>query len=174
MMEEVILVNSKDEEIGSQEKLEAHKHGSLHRAISVILFNSRGEMLLQKRASSKYHSGGLWTNACCSHPRPNETSQEAAKRRLEEEMGIKAYPEFAYKFIYQTALDNELVEHEYDHVFIVTSDEEPKLDTKEASDYKYMKIDELKSEIKNNPEDYTVWFKIIIENYDRLNNQIIV
>jgi len=172
MMEEVILVNSKDEEIGSLEKLEAHRKGALHRAISVIVFNSVGEMLLQKRAPDKYHSGGLWTNTCCSHPRPNETSQEAARRRLIEEMGLITLPEFAYKFIYRTILDNNLIEHEYDHVFIATSDEAPKLDANEATDYKYVGIEKLKSDIKNNPDDYTVWFKIIMENYNQLNKQV--
>jgi len=167
-MEEVILVNSKDEEVGRAEKLEAHQKGLLHRAISVLVFNSAGELLLQKRANHKYHSGGLWTNTCCSHPRPNETSLAAAKRRLLEEMGIHSHPSFAYKFIYKTALDNQLVEHEYDHVYITTSNDKPMLNPDEATDFKYVSIDKLKTEIDNNPDDYTVWFKIIMENYDQV------
>jgi isopentenyl-diphosphate delta-isomerase len=119
---EVILVDSEDNPIGTMEKMEAHEKGLLHRAFSVLIFNSKGQMLLQKRARSKYHSGGLWTNTCCSHPAPNESVAEAAKRRLKEEMGIDAEPKFAYKFIYKTPLDQNLVEHEVDHVFTATFD----------------------------------------------------
>lgn len=166
-MEQVILVNSKDEAIGQMEKLEAHKHGSLHRAFSVLIFNKSGEMLLQKRADNKYHSGGLWTNACCSHPRPNEQTKDAAIRRLKEEIGLELTPRFAYKFIYKTILDNDLVEHELDHVFIGEHDGEPIINTEEASDWKYIDINELKNDISENPDKYTVWFKLIMQNIDQ-------
>jgi len=166
-MEQVILVNSKDHEIGQAEKLDAHERGLLHRAFSVLILNSSGQMLLQKRAEGKYHSGGLWTNACCSHPRPNENTADAAKRRLMEEMGIELSPTFVYKFVYKTELDNNLIEHELDHVFIGHYDGEPSLDSKEASDWKFEDIEKIKSDIDSNPENYTIWFRIIMENIDR-------
>src|SRR5688572_12077294 len=114
-MEQVILVDENDKEIGTLEKIEAHRKGLLHRAFSVLLFNSKGELLLQKRSSKKYHSAGLWTNTCCSHPKPGESVKEAASRRLQEEMGVNSNPEFAYSFIYKTELENGLIEHEFDH-----------------------------------------------------------
>ncbi|MTI22518.1 isopentenyl-diphosphate Delta-isomerase [Fulvivirga sp. RKSG066] len=166
-MEEVILVDSKDNNIGKMEKLEAHKQGQLHRAFSVLLFNDKGEMLLQKRADSKYHSPGLWTNTCCSHPRPDEDTQDAAERRLKEEMGIHLRPEFVYKFIYKTQLDNELTEHEYDHVYIGEYNDTPTLAPEEASDWKFMSMHELKEDVNHYPDNYTVWFKIILESIDR-------
>lgn len=166
-MEKVILVNSRDESIGEMEKLEAHEKGLLHRAFSVILFNNKGEMLLQKRADGKYHSAGLWTNTCCSHPRPGEKAEEAAKRRLKEEMDIEAAPEFLYKFIYKTKLDHGLIEHEYDYVFVGTYDGEPTPNPSEVSDWKYVPLETLNKDIANNPHDYTVWFRIIMENLDK-------
>lgn len=168
-MEEVILVNSQDEVVGSMEKLEAHRKGELHRAFSILVYNSNGEMLLQKRASSKYHSGGLWTNACCSHQKPNEGSRQAAKRRLKEEIGIDANPEFLYKFIYKAKLDNGLTEHEYDHVFTCTSDQHPKLNLDEAEDYKYIPMKDLFEDIDANPFHYTFWFRMIV---DHLKNKL--
>jgi len=125
MTDHVILVDESDHELGSMEKMEAHRKGVLHRAFSVLLFNSKGEVLLQKRSASKYHSAGLWTNTCCSHPKPAENIDIAVRRRLQEEMGIDSNPEFAYKFIYKTTLDNNLTEHELDYVFIGTFDGEP-------------------------------------------------
>src|SRR5215468_430433 len=116
-MEQVILVNELDEEIGTMEKLSAHEQGVLHRAISVFIFNEKGEMLLQQRASRKYHSGGLWTNACCSHPHPGEATHAAALRRLKEEMGFETSLKKAFDFVYKTSFDNGLTEHEFDHVF---------------------------------------------------------
>jgi isopentenyl-diphosphate delta-isomerase len=117
-MEQVILVTPDDNAIGTMEKMEAHVKGVLHRAFSVLLYNSKGEMLLQKRAKSKYHSAGLWTNACCSHPLPGESVEVAARRRLREEMGIDVHSAVAYNFIYKASLDNNLTEHELDHVLI--------------------------------------------------------
>ena len=116
-MEKVILVDERDNIVGTMEKLEAHRKGALHRAFSILLFNSKGELLLQKRAASKYHSGGLWTNTCCSHPLPEETMEQATRRKLKQEMGIDLQTEFAYKFIYKTPLDNGLTEHEHDNVY---------------------------------------------------------
>jgi isopentenyl-diphosphate Delta-isomerase len=161
-MEHVILVDEMDSPLGTMEKMEAHRKGVLHRAFSVLLFNTRGEILLQKRAQSKYHSGGLWTNTCCSHPLPNESIELAARRKLKQEMGIDLQPEFAYKFIYRTKLDHELVEHEYDHVFIGTFDDEPLINLQEVEDWKFMDLDALKRDITQNPKHYTEWFRLIL------------
>jgi isopentenyl-diphosphate delta-isomerase len=164
-MEEVILVNEEDQPIGQMEKMEAHQKGLLHRAFSVLIFNSSEQVLLQKRASSKYHSGGLWTNTCCSHPRPGETVLDAANRRLMEEMGMTADLTERFHFIYKTDLDNDLVEHELDYVLVGQSDDLPKLNSDEAEDFKYIDLETLKEELKSSPENYTVWFKIIMEAY---------
>src|SRR6186713_976701 len=123
-MEHVILVDNDDNDLGSMEKMEAHRKGILHRAFSVLLFNSKGEMLLQKRAAHKYHSAGLWTNTCCSHPRPGEQMEEAVRRRLQEEMGIECQPDYAYKFLYKVKL-NDLIEYEMDYVFVGEFNEGP-------------------------------------------------
>lgn len=164
MEEEVILVDQQDQEIGFMEKILAHKTGSLHRAISVLIFNSKGEMLLQQRSASKYHSPLLWTNACCSHPRKNETTIHAAERRLKEEMGLECALESKWSFIYHTPLENGLIEHEYDHVFIGYSDQLPVLNPEEANSYCYKTIIQLKEEINKSPEKFTVWFKIIFDS----------
>lgn len=164
-MEEVILVNEEDQPIGQMEKMEAHQKGLLHRAFSVLIFNSKDQVLLQKRASSKYHSGSLWTNTCCSHPRPGETVLYAANRRLMEEMGMTADLTERFHFIYKTDLDNDLVEHELDHVLVGQSDDLPKLNSDEAEDFKYIDLETLKQELNSSPENYTVWFKIIMEAY---------
>ena len=116
-MEKVILVDEQDKAIGAMDKMEAHRRGILHRAFSILIFNSKGETLLQKRSKNKYHSGGLWTNACCSHPTPDESIDEATRKRLKHEMGIDLQPDFAYKFIYKSKLDKNLIEHELDYVY---------------------------------------------------------
>ena len=173
-MTEVVLVDIHDREIGSMEKMEAHQKGILHRAFSVFIFNSKGEMLLQKRAKEKYHSGGLWTNACCSHPYPGEEIHAAAKRRLMEEIGIDCHIESAFSFIYKVALDKGMTEHELDHVFIGTTDNLPRINNSEAEDYKYVTINELEVLIKNNPGDFTEWFKIALNqtlDYYNSNNK---
>ena len=164
-MIEVQLVNPNDEPIGSMEKLEAHQKGLLHRAISVLIFNSKGEMLLQRRALKKYRSPGLWTNTCCSHPYPFEIPEDAASRRLNEEMNIESKLNFAFKFIYKTEFSNGLIENELDHVFIGYSDETPHLNTDEAVAFRWVTIKDLQRDIEKNPENYTVWFKIIIEEH---------
>lgn len=171
-MEHVILVDELDNAIGTMEKIEAHQKGILHRAFSVLLFNSTGEILLQKRAIAKYHSGGLWTNTCCSHPLPGESMLEATRRKLIQEMGIDMIPEFAYKFIYKTNLDNNLIEHEYDHVFIGTYDGDPIINNEEVEDWKFTDLPTLRTDIKENPEAYTFWFKLIV-NHPQLKAIII-
>lgn len=161
-MEEVILVNENDEEIGLMEKMEAHRKGVLHRAFSILVFNSDGELLLQKRASSKYHSAELWTNTCCSHPRKGETIERAAARRLMEEMGMKCKLEVKGSFIYKAELEHGLIEHEYDYVLMGTSDDIPVINKSEADDYKYMSVTKLKEDLQKNPSSYTFWIAEII------------
>ncbi|TRX57645.1 isopentenyl-diphosphate Delta-isomerase [Fulvivirga sp. M361] len=148
------------------EKMEAHQRGVLHRAFSVLVFNSKGELMLQKRAKHKYHSGGLWTNTCCSHPRENESMEQATHRRLIEEMGIDLQPEFLYKFIYRAHLDQNLIEHELDHVYTAIYDEAPTLNYDEVEDWKFSSIKNVRQSIKSNPEQYTAWFKIIMDSYE--------
>ena len=162
--EQVILVDEQDVQTGVCNKLQAHQAGLLHRAISVFIFNSEGKMLLQRRAHTKYHSGGLWTNTCCSHPRPGEDTLKAAQRRLKEEMGLNEdHLFFMFTFIYKARLDNELTEHELDHVFIGKTDEQPKPDPAEVCDYRYLSIEEINKDLEENPEKYTYWFKLIFE-----------
>lgn len=163
MENEVILVDENDNSIGSMEKLKAHQKGVLHRAFSVFIYNSIGEVLLQKRASGKYHSGGLWSNTCCSHPRPGETTKAAANRRLDEEMGLSANLLHTFSFTYKSELDKGLTEHELDHVFIGFSDSAPSLNPIEAEDFCYIKPNLLEIELKNQPEKYSAWLKICFE-----------
>ena len=163
--ENVILVDEKDNQVGLMPKLEAHQKGLLHRAFSVFIFNSDYKLLLQKRASSKYHSGGLWTNTCCSHPRDGEDTADAANRRLYEEMGIKTSLRKVYEFIYRAELDNNLIENEFDHVFYGIYNDDPILNTDEADDFKWIDMETLKNDIDNNPDQYTVWFKIAFDYF---------
>lgn len=163
-MEHVILVDENDRELGTMEKMEAHEKGLLHRAFSILLFNSKGEMLLQKRARTKYHSGGLWTNTCCSHPLPNESVASGATRKLKQEMGIDLVPEFVYKFKYKVSLDHGLIEHEYDHVLVGTFDGEPAINIHEVEDWKYISLAALRHDIERNPTHYTHWFKLIVNH----------
>jgi isopentenyl-diphosphate Delta-isomerase len=169
-MELVILVDENDNAIGTMEKMEAHRRGELHRAFSVLVFNSKGEILLQKRAKSKYHSGGAWTNACCSHPLPGEKIEAATRRRLKEEMGIDLQPEFSHKFIYKTTLDQGLIEHECDHVFIGTFNGEPAINQKEVEDWKFVNRQWLKKDILLHPGAYTYWFRLLVD-HPQLNSQ---
>lgn len=164
MTDHVILVNENDQEVGTMEKLQAHREGLLHRAFSILIFNNKGELLLQKRAQGKYHSGGLWTNTCCSHPIPNELIEVTTHRRLREEMGLDSKLEFAYKFLYKAQLDNNLTEHELDYVFIGTSDDLPTLNKSEAEDWKFVSMDWLKKDVAENPHHYTYWFRLIINH----------
>lgn len=164
----VILVDKHDNELGFMEKMEAHQKALLHRAISVFIFNTNGEWLLQRRAFSKYHSGGLWTNACCTHPFPNESNIDAANRRLKEEMGMHCSLKELFSFSYKEVLDHELTEHEFDHVFFGITDSMPNINSDEVAEFKYIKYDTLILDIKNNPKYYTVWFKKIIERVSKL------
>jgi isopentenyl-diphosphate Delta-isomerase len=163
-MEDVILVDEHDNPIGTMEKMEAHQKGLLHRAFSILIFNSAGKMLLQKRAGSKYHSGGLWTNTCCSHPLPNEPLETATRRRLRFEMGIDLKSDFVFKFIYNIKLDRNLIEHELDHVFVGTYDGTPEVNSDEVEDWKFVDVDELKKDVDLHPENYTHWFKLILKH----------
>jgi isopentenyl-diphosphate delta-isomerase len=160
MQEQVVLVDTLDNALGVMGKMEAHEKGLLHRAFSVFLFNAKGEMLLQKRALGKYHSPGLWTNTCCSHPRPGELVDAAAKRRLVEEMGIFTAIEPAFQFIYDAQLDQGMVEHELDHVYVGTYDGVINPNEQEVSDYLYLNIEQIKSRMEANPAEFTVWFRI--------------
>ncbi len=157
----VVHVNSNDEVLGFYPKMLVHEKAMLHRAVSVLIFNLKGEWLLQKRADSKYHSGGLWTNSCCSHPYPKEDVKIAAERRLIEEMGMSVKLEKAFDFIYKKELDKGLTEHEFDHVFIGYSDLLPVLNYEEAEDWAYLTSEELELSIKIEPESFTEWFKIL-------------
>ena len=159
-MEKVILVDKNDEEIGFEEKLKAHQNGGkLHRAFSVFIFNSKGELLLQKRAREKYHSALLWTNACCSHPRPKELLEAAVHRRLKEEMGFDCDLAEKFSFIYKVNFENGISENEFDHVFVGKFDGEPKPELKEVADWEWIGAEELKQDIKENPEKYSHWLK---------------
>lgn len=161
----VILINKKDRRTGTMPKMEAHKKGLCHRAFSVFIFNSKGELLLQQRAFDKYHSGSLWTNTCCSHPKPYERTKTSAQKRLYEEMGIEAKLHYLFKFEYKAHLDHAMTEHEIDHVFIGYTDELPRINSREVSQYKYITIQELKQDMLTYPEHYTEWFKIILKEY---------
>lgn len=165
----VVLVNERDDAIGTMGKLRAHQEGALHRAFSVFLFDDQGRLLLQQRAAGKYHSAGLWTNTCCSHPRPHESIRDAAKRRLQEEMGIATELEQRFSFIYRAALDNGLQEHELDHVLFGRFTGPAMPDPSEVGDWKYVSPDALDEELKNHPERYTVW---LLECWQRVREEL--
>ena len=169
--EHVILVNEKDQEIGLMPKLEAHQKAVLHRAFSVFIFNSENELMLQQRASNKYHSPNLWTNTCCSHQRSGESNIQAGTRRLYEEMGFTTSLKEITSFIYKAPFDNGLTEHELDHIMVGYYNEDPVINSDEVEDWKWMKIEDVKQDIVLNPNLYTAWFKIIFKNfYNHLNN----
>lgn len=163
--EKVILVNEKDEQIGLMPKLEAHEKAQLHRAFSIFILNSKNEVMLQQRASEKYHSPLLWTNTCCSHQREGETNIQAGNRRLQEEMGFSTELKELFSFIYKAPFDNGLTEHELDHVMIGYFDNEPIINPEEVESWKWMNIDEIKEDMQRNPAIYTVWFKIIFDEF---------
>ena len=162
MKEDVILVDEQDTVTGTMEKMEAHLSGRLHRAISVFIFNTKGELLIQQRALDKYHSGGKWSNTCCSHPRPGEDTTDAAHRRLFEEMGLECKLRFGFSFIYYAEMATGLSEHEFDHVYLGISDNEPVPDPEEVAAYKYISADELETELRHYPEKYTEWLNICL------------
>ncbi|WP_300687035.1 isopentenyl-diphosphate Delta-isomerase [Chryseobacterium sp.] len=165
MEEFVVLVNPDDKVLGLMEKQQAHINGLLHRAFSVFLFNSKGEMLLQKRASGKYHSPNQWTNAVCSHPRESETYLEGATRRLKEELGIEAELSEKFNFIYKADVGGGLWEHELDHVFVGNHESDFDLNREEVEEVRFISFENLDKEIKEHPENFTEWFKIILEEY---------
>ncbi len=163
--EQVILVNELDQQIGLMPKLEAHEKAILHRAFSVFVLNDKNEIMLQQRAHQKYHSPLLWTNTCCSHQREGETNIQAGNRRLFEEMGFNTELKELFHFIYKAPFDNGLTEHELDHVMIGYYNGEPLINSEEVEDWKWMKIEDIKEDMLLNPEIYTVWFKIIFDEF---------
>jgi isopentenyl-diphosphate Delta-isomerase len=162
MEDYLIIVDENDTELGKAEKNLVHKQGLLHRAFSIFIFNSKGELLLQQRAIDKYHSGGLWTNTCCSHPRYGEETQQAVTRRMNEEMGLSCDTHFAFSFTYKAQFNNGLTEYEFDHVYIGFSDALPNLNPEEAKDWKYMSLGILATAIQDHPEHYTEWLKVCL------------
>ena len=163
--EKVILVDVYDNSIGNMSKIEAHEKGILHRAFSVFILNEKGHLMLQQRALNKYHSPGLWTNTCCSHQREGEGNIDAGKRRLKEEMGFIVPMKTLFSFIYKAPFDNGLTEHELDHVLLGYYNHEPIINRKEVAAWKWVDLDQIASEIKDTPQLYTVWFKIIFDRF---------
>lgn len=161
----VILVDRNDRPLGTAPKLEAHRQGLLHRAVSVLLFNSRSELLLQRRAAGKYHSGGLWANTCCGHPLAGEGSMAAAARRLRDELGLTAPLEPWGALRYRARLDGGMQEHEIDHLFVGRSDREPRPDPEEVSEYRYMTLPEVGEALRRHPERFAIWFRIIMDRF---------
>jgi isopentenyl-diphosphate delta-isomerase len=169
MEEFVILVDEKDNQLGLMPKMEAHEKAVLHRAFSVFIFNSKGELMLQQRAAHKYHSPLLWTNTCCSHQRDGETNIEAGERRLVEEMGFKTNLKEIFSFVYKAPFDNGLTEHELDHVMVGYFDGLPEINPEEVASFKWMSLEAVNADIKLHPNLYTAWFKIIFkESYSKL------
>ena len=167
MKQQVILVNDQDEAIGTMEKMEVHQKGLLHRAFSVFIFNSKGEMLLQQRALEKYHSAGLWTNTCCSHPQPGEGIVESAQKRLAEEMGFTTPLTKVFDFTYRASFDNGLIEHEFDHVFTGEYDGEVNYNPAEVMNYCYRSTDEIMRSLQTEPQIYTAWFRLAFPRIER-------
>ncbi|MBX9136174.1 MULTISPECIES: isopentenyl-diphosphate Delta-isomerase [unclassified Clostridium] len=165
MKEIIICVDKNDNEVGHIEKMDAHIKGLLHRALSIFIFNEKNELLLQKRYSGKYHSPGLWTNTCCTHPNKDESTDDAAIRRLQEEMGFSCDLKEVFSFMYYIKFDNDLIEHEFDHVYFGRYSNEISINPLEVEDYKWISLDNIKVDLKTNPDNYTFWFKYIIENH---------
>lgn len=161
--EYVILVDENDRETGICEKLEAHQKGLLHRAFSIFLFNKKGEYLLQQRADEKYHTPGLWSNTCCSHPRPDEKMEDALKRKLFQELGISAQVEKAFDFMYRAEFDNGLIENELDHVYFGEYSEKPNPNPEEVQAWKYISYEEIKAEMAQDEAKFTPWFKLVLD-----------
>ena len=164
MTEQVILVDSSDREKGAMEKLQAHAEGLLHRAVSVFIFNSKGELLLQRRALEKYHSPGLWANTCCGHPRPGESSVDAAARRLKEEMGISAPLTEINALLYSAPVGDRVYEHEFDHIFTGISNETPQPSAAEVCEWKWIAPEDLGADLDANPGQYAIWFQLIFKD----------
>lgn len=167
MREELILVNEHDEAIGVEEKIAAHLNGALHRAFSLFIFNSGGQLLVQKRTSTKYHSNGLWSNTCCGHPRPGESIEAASRRRLSEEMGFDCGVEKVFEFVYRVKLDNGFYEYEYDHVLVGKFDGTPVPNRDEVEDWAWVNLRKIRLDIAAHPDLYTYWFRISIDELCR-------
>ena len=165
MEELVVLVDEQDNQLGIMPKIEAHEKAVLHRAFSIFIFNDNGELMLQQRAADKYHSPLLWTNTCCSHQRDGETSLAAGKRRLQEEMGFVCDLKEVFWFVYKVPFNNGLTEHELDHVMVGTYNRNPNINKEEVASYKWMSLEDVKNDMKENPQRYTAWFKIIFKEY---------
>jgi isopentenyl-diphosphate delta-isomerase len=162
--EQVILVDERDRELGFAEKLAAHRAGALHRAFSVFVFDARGRLLLQQRAAAKYHSGGLWSNTACGHPRPGEATDDAARRRLREEMNVDCELREAFKFIYRAGVGDALVEHEFDHVFVGEYMDDPAPDAAEVESWKWIALDDLRRDLAREPQAFSAWLKLAVES----------
>ncbi|MBD3207939.1 MAG: isopentenyl-diphosphate Delta-isomerase [Candidatus Nealsonbacteria bacterium] len=165
---EIILVDSKDRPLGTGKKIRVHREGRLHRSFSILIFNSQGELLLQKRAKEKYHSPGLWSNACCSHPRPGLNLILEARKRLQEEMGIDCELKEVFSFQYKKRL-GDMIENEFDHVLKGIFDGRPEPNPDEVEDWRWAKLSSLKKEVKEHPENFTYWFKLILKNINKIN-----
>ena len=171
-IEKVVLVDRNDTPLGEMEKMEAHRKALLHRAFSIFVFNDKNELMLQQRAESKYHSPGLWTNTCCSHPRPGESLQDAGHRRLVEEMGFDCRLEKIFDFIYEAELDKGLTEHELDHVLFGRYNQNPVINPDEVATFKWMTMDDIARDMEISPEKYTVWFRIAFDRvFEHLKKQ---
>ena len=168
---QVILVDVNDRQTGAMEKMEAHEKGVLHRAFSIFIFNTKGEMLLQQRALHKYHSGGLWTNACCSHPFPEEETAAAAGRRLKEELGFETPVEKIFDFVYKADFDNGLTEHEFDHVFVGEYEGRIDYNKEEVMDFCYKAVPEIRHSLQTHPQKYTAWFHLAFPKIEDWCNQ---
>jgi isopentenyl-diphosphate delta-isomerase len=159
-IQDIVLVNEQDEQVGLMDKMQAHREGLLHRAFSVFVFDRKGKMLLQKRSAAKYHGGNLWSNACCSHPYPGEAIETAAQRRLQEELGFVTPLQKVFEFVYKADVENGLIEHEYDHVFVGEYEGTVQMNEKEVADYCYENMNDIKWMIREQPEKFTSWFKL--------------
>lgn len=168
--EKVVLVDKNDQELGAMNKMEAHEKGVLHRAFSVFVFDNNDKLIMQRRALSKYHSPGLWANTCCSHPRKNEITKEAAHRRMKEEMGFDCEIQKAFDFVYNSDVGQGLTEHEFDHVFIGYFDDEPLINSDEVDSWKKMTLEEIEADMNENPDFYTVWFRIAFPRVKKFMN----
>ncbi|MFL5787322.1 MAG: isopentenyl-diphosphate Delta-isomerase [Flavisolibacter sp.] len=166
-MQQIILVNENDEFVGVMEKMEVHRKGLLHRAFSVFIFDKEGKMLLQKRSLEKYHSAGLWTNACCSHPKPGESVEDASQRRLFEELGISTTLQKIFVFTYKSKVENDMIEHEFDHVFAGEYDGNIQWNPEEVAECRLIDLNTIKSELENSPELYTAWFRIAFPEIEK-------
>lgn len=169
--QQVILVDPEDQMTGIMEKMEAHEKGVLHRAFSIFIFNGKGEMLLQQRALHKYHSGGLWTNACCSHPAPGEDTMGAAHRRLQEELGFDTTLEKVFDFVYREEVGQGLIENEFDHVFVGYYEDEIAFNPEEVMAVASRPVGAIRQALQDDPEQYTTWFRLAFPKMEAWWNQ---